>query len=119
MILMLMSVHDHYPHPLNTRSHHTCRWPAQTLAGKTSDRMLMHYSFVDFPARKAADLPPWPQGGLEPPHELQSKSYAGKYKPKPQDLHKHEFAQVQGVITAPGARIGGRNRVRDAAGRKD
>jgi hypothetical protein len=118
-ILMLMSVHDHYPHPLNTRSHHICRGPAQTLAGKTSNRMLMLTtpSSTSRPERQ----PTCPRGrrAAWTPYELQSKSHAGKYKPKPQDLHKHEFAQVQGVITAPGARIGGRNRVRDAAGRKD
>jgi len=33
-ILMLIPVHDHYPHLLNTGSHHTCHWPTQTLAGK-------------------------------------------------------------------------------------
>src|SRR5690348_15405291 len=45
----------------------------------------------------AADLPPWPQGGLDPPQRLQSKSHAGKYTAKSQDQHEHEFAQVHGV----------------------
>src|SRR6185312_4361774 len=53
----------------------------------------------------AADLPPWPQGGLDPPHGLQSKSYVRKYKSKLQDRHEHEFAQVHRVITVPGARM--------------
>src|SRR5215472_6309953 len=41
----------------------------------------------------AADLPPWPQGGLDA-LAVQSKSHRGKYRAKPQDRHGYEFAQV-------------------------
>jgi hypothetical protein len=51
----------------------------------------------------AADLPPWPQGGLDPPHALQSKSHVDKNNAKSQGPRSHEFAHVHGVITAPGA----------------
>jgi len=102
---ILILIHNHFPDLVNTRLHHTCHWPAQTLAGKTSNRMLMLTTPSSTSRPESSRPAPVAAGRPRPPQCIQSNSHAGKYNAKPQDQHGHEFAQAHGVITAPGARI--------------
>src|SRR5215469_10925165 len=75
----------------------TATSPAAVRRRRMELRMLMLTSpSSTYRPGMAADLPPWPHGGLKPPYVLQSKSHVRKYRAKPQDRKKHEFAQVPG-----------------------